>query len=99
MSIRTITTYDEQVNLIQTHPKVVFFFGSPLCHYCKIITPAIEDFAKKYTSILFVKINSYRVPVSNVDGVPLFTFYKNRKHVGNVVGADKEKIESTLKSL
>ena len=78
-----------------TRPVMVDFF-SPTCGPCRMMSPVIDNLAKKYVGrIILAKLDTSRnqaVPAQfQIRGVPTLIFFKNGKMVDQVTGAMPEK--------
>jgi len=82
--------FQEEV-LQETIPTAVDFWA-PWCGPCKMITPVLEEIAKKYPGrIKVVKINSDENPSLssryNIQGIPTIILFLDGKEVDRLVGA------------
>jgi len=81
---------DDVFNTLITHGHVVVDFYSDGCGPCKRLGPIIDDLAKTFPKITFIKvdINTFRVLAQRyyVKAVPTLIFFKNGKEVRRTVG-------------
>ncbi|XP_041358471.1 thioredoxin-1-like [Gigantopelta aegis] len=80
---------------------VVVDFYADWCGPCRMIAPKFQDFATKYSDCRFLKVNvdeAEDVSQScSIQAMPTFHLYKNKQKVGEVVGADANKLEDLIK--
>ena len=69
---------------------VVIDYYTSWCGPCKRLAPLIEDWAKKYPSVLFLKVNCERVVGTGVGAFPTLMFYKNGKQISKVFSLLKQ---------
>ncbi|XP_072373439.1 thioredoxin 1-like [Scyliorhinus torazame] len=85
---------------------VVLDFFAEWCGPCKTIAPTFEEFAKKYTNVIFYKVDvdaaGEVAEKCNVTSMPTFVFFKNGQQVGIIIGGGQEnvtKLEKMIKTL
>ncbi|XP_074993545.1 thioredoxin isoform X1 [Calonectris borealis] len=92
---------------------IVVDFSATWCGPCKMIKPFFHSLCEKYGDVVFIEIDvddAQDVATHcDVKCMPTFQFYKNGKKVGSALleleqvqefsGANKEKLEETIKSL
>ncbi|XP_010127681.1 PREDICTED: thioredoxin domain-containing protein 2, partial [Chlamydotis macqueenii] len=82
---------------------VVVDFSATWCGPCKMIKPFFHSLSEKYGDVVFIEIDvddAQDVAAHcDVKCMPTFQFYKNGKKVQEFSGANKEKLEETIKSL
>jgi thioredoxin 1 len=76
-------------------------FSATWCGPCKAIAPVFENLSNQYRNANFLKVdidemNSLASGLS-VSGVPTFIFYKSGKTLERFSGADRNKLENTIK--
>jgi len=95
-----INSSEDENYLIANNTRVLIFFGSLRCPHCVNIEPTYQKLSKQYTNVVFAHVETTRVSVDNLSGVPAFIAYKNHNYVGSVVGAREgalvEMIETKL---
>lgn len=94
-----LSSYVDHDKFIDNNNHSVIFFGSKNCHHCRDMVSFFEDLAENYPSVKFGHIEVTKVNVKNVNGVPVFVIYKNKQPVEIVLGANKDKLLSTVKNL
>lgn len=95
--------FDNQVKNAGGKLVVVDFFAT-WCRPCKCIYPTLAKLAHRYASKIValkvdVKEQAKLVEKYQVAGMPAFLFLKNGKQVDLFTGADRKKLENTIKSL
>ena len=82
---------------------IMIDFFAAWCGPCKMISPVIEEMAKTYTEVVFLKVNVDELgdiaAAFRVQAMPTFIFVKDKKKVGELVGASKVKLETLVKKL
>uniref|UniRef100_A0A8V0XP99 Thioredoxin n=1 Tax=Gallus gallus TaxID=9031 RepID=A0A8V0XP99_CHICK len=82
---------------------VVVDFSATWCGPCKMIKPFFHSLCDKFGDVVFIEIDvddAQDVATHcDVKCMPTFQFYKNGKKVQEFSGANKEKLEETIKSL
>ncbi|KVI06526.1 thioredoxin H1-like [Cynara cardunculus var. scolymus] len=80
---------------------VVVDFTASWCGPCRIIAPVLDDFARKFNNVVFLKVDVDELEsVAQkyfVEAMPTFLFFKNGQVVDKVVGAKKDKLHSRIK--
>ncbi|XP_054843504.1 thioredoxin-like [Eublepharis macularius] len=80
---------------------VVVDFSATWCGPCKMIKPFYHSLCDKYTDVLFLEIDVDEAQdvatQCDVKCMPTFQFYKNNEKVHEFSGANKEKLEDTIK--
>ncbi|KAJ3413429.1 hypothetical protein HDV05_008070 [Chytridiales sp. JEL 0842] len=97
--VKQVANVKEFQDIINSGSVVVDFFAT-WCGPCKVISPKFEEFSKQYTSATFIKVDVDEVPEAaeacGIRAMPTFQVYKDGKKVGEVVGADKNKLEAEI---
>ncbi|KAK2514927.1 thioredoxin [Columba guinea] len=82
---------------------IVVDFSATWCGPCKMIKPFFHALCEKYDGVVFIEIDvdDAQDVASHCDVkcMPTFQFYKNGNKVQEFSGANKEKLEETIKSL
>ncbi|XP_010209801.1 PREDICTED: thioredoxin [Tinamus guttatus] len=82
---------------------VVVDFSATWCGPCKMIKPFFHSLCEKFADVIFIEIDvddAQDVAAHcDVKCMPTFQFYKNGKKVQEFSGANKEKLEETIKHL
>ncbi|NXV81124.1 THIO protein, partial [Atlantisia rogersi] len=82
---------------------IVVDFSATWCGPCKMIKPFFHSLGEKYSNVVFIEIDvddAQDVAAHcDVKCMPTFQFYKGGKKVQEFSGANKEKLEETIKSL
>ncbi|XP_060093148.1 thioredoxin [Heteronotia binoei] len=82
---------------------IVVDFSATWCGPCKMIKPFYHSLAEKYPDVVFIEIDvdDAQDVASHCDVkcMPTFQFYKNNEKVHEFSGANKEKLEETIKNL
>ncbi|NXR35013.1 THIO protein, partial [Zosterops hypoxanthus] len=82
---------------------IVVDFSATWCGPCKMIKPFFHSLCEKYGDVVFIEIDvdDAQDVASHCDVkcMPTFQFYKNGKKVQEFSGANKEKLEETIKNL
>ncbi len=95
-------TFDQEV-LKSTVPVLVDFWAV-WCGPCRAIAPAVEDLARRYQGKLKVcKLDvdeHQQVPQSyGIRSIPTLLVFKDGKVVDTVVGADRTRLEQSVKKV
>jgi len=82
-----ITDSVQEEIFIRNNPRAVIFFGSAMCGHCRTMAPIYERLVNKYPTVANAHVETSRVKVTDLAGVPVFVGYKNGQPVDMVVGA------------
>ncbi|XP_039013584.1 thioredoxin H2-like [Hibiscus syriacus] len=84
----------------QSNKLVVVDFSATWCGPCKLMEPAIEDYANKYADVEFLKIDIDTLPdvarEFKVDSVPTFVLVKKGTEICRLVGAKKTELHDLI---
>nr|XP_015201269.1 PREDICTED: thioredoxin [Lepisosteus oculatus] len=82
---------------------VVVDFTAMWCGPCQTIGPFFKDLAKKYTDVVFLKVDvddaQDVASHCEIKCMPTFQFYKNGIKVDEFAGANKEMLEQKVQAL
>ncbi|XP_067684757.1 thioredoxin-like [Haliotis asinina] len=99
--VRTRVDFDE--SLAVNHGKlVVVDFYRDGCPACKEMTPFLEFLSKDfmYRDIVFLKVNvdvnQETATACNVTFLPTFKFYRSRREVDQIEGADQSQLVAKI---
>ncbi len=82
---------------------ILYYFTASWCGPCQRIWNDFLELSKKYSNILFFKIdisdeeNTEICEKCKVDSVPSFLLFKDRTYIGRIVGANLKGLEEMLK--
>ncbi|KAH0628376.1 hypothetical protein JD844_009452 [Phrynosoma platyrhinos] len=104
MGLGSTISVEFQAELVSAGDKlVVVDFSATWCGPCKMIKPFFHSLVEKYPDVMFFEIDvddAQEVAAHcDVKCMPTFQFYKNNKKVHEFSGANKEKLEETIKKL
>lgn len=72
-------------------------FTASWCGPCKMIGPKFVEFANEFKEMLFYKVdvdeNSETAEAEGISAMPTFKFYKNGAEIGDMMGADENKLK------
>ena len=97
--MREISNSTEEANFTASNGKSVVFYGSRGCGHCNQIKPVVDQLVRMYPNVKFGHVETSRVDVQNLEGVPTFVGYRNNVYVDMVVGADQQKLQKMIQSL
>eukprot|EP01123_Difflugia_compressa_P012961 TRINITY_DN5773_c0_g1_i1.p1 TRINITY_DN5773_c0_g1~~TRINITY_DN5773_c0_g1_i1.p1 ORF type:complete len:206 (-),score=30.18 TRINITY_DN5773_c0_g1_i1:16-633(-) len=97
--ISSVAEYDKLKN---TEGLVVVDISATWCGPCKKIAPHFERLAKENPSVLFLQVDldKFKRTISDLSGVssvPTFLFFKNRRLVNTVRGANAQNLTDAVK--
>ncbi|XP_064414446.1 thioredoxin-like [Latimeria chalumnae] len=79
---------------------VVVDFFAEWCGPCKMIAPKIEEFAKIYTNVVFLKVDIDEAEdlaqLYEIKSIPTFFFFKNGEKIDSMNGANESKLLSKI---
>lgn len=97
--VTEINNSDDSDNFINNNSLGIIFFGSENCPHCRNMTSLYEDLVNKYPSVKFSHVETSKVKVDNLDGVPVFVGYKNKEPVDIVIGASPKNLTQMVVNL
>ncbi|XP_063042302.1 thioredoxin-like [Engraulis encrasicolus] len=82
---------------------VVVDFTATWCGPCRAIAPHFKEMSEKLKDVVFLKVDVDEAQdVSahcDIKCMPTFQFYRNGEKISDFSGANKDKLEETVKSL
>lgn len=96
--ITEITDEYQHNSFIDNNPKCVMFFGSRMCGHCQHMKPLVNNLSKQYPNVKFAHVETTEVPTVHTDAVPVFVIYKYSRPVDKVLGADADKLTSSIQN-
>ncbi|MET7276170.1 thioredoxin family protein [Streptomyces flaveolus] len=104
MAIKELQNVREFNDTLSNNNRVVVNFSSPFSRAASLIEPTVEELAKSYPQITFVKVDIEQFEQigaeHDVVAFPTFVFFKDGvRQEPSVVGANKMELEEKVKSL
>ncbi|KAK4051812.1 tRNA (adenine(58)-N(1))-methyltransferase non-catalytic subunit trm6 [Microbotryomycetes sp. JL201] len=102
MVVKTVTSFEEFQQIIQSDRISAFDFWATWCGPCKMISPVFDKLSNEYGD----KIDFYKVDVDEqeqisqevgIKAMPTFIFFKNGEKQSTVVGAVPAKLTDAIK--
>jgi thioredoxin 1 len=95
-------TFEQEV--LKSETPVLVDFWAIWCGPCKAIAPTVEDLARRYKGKLKVckmDVDEHQqVPQAfGIRSIPTLLLFKGGKVVGTVIGADKGRLEESVKKV
>ena len=94
--VHSVSNLQEFLDVLGDNDDVIVDFWASFCGPCKLIAPYFTDLSKKYTNVVFIKVD---IEVADdiarhagVVSLPTFIKYRRGAKVAQVVGADKKKL-------
>ena len=95
--VTSVEEYDEIINM---DDDIMVSYGAMWCNSCLAMAPFLEELEKKYPSLKVYKVDvddlAEIAADNDIESMPTFLLYKNGTKVGEVVGANREKLESLV---
>lgn len=99
--VKNISQVKELQDELEKNKLVVIDYWATWCGPCKNIAPFFEELSNKYEAT-FLKVDiddaEELAETAGVQCLPTFQIYKNGNKVDEITGADKEKLENSIKS-
>ncbi len=91
-------------DVLSKNKKVVVDYFAEWCGPCQMMHPVVQELAKKYTDIKFVKVdidqNTNLAISQQIEVVPTFIAYKNGEEVNRIIGYNsKQDFELFLQTI
>ncbi|XP_030459215.1 thioredoxin H1 [Syzygium oleosum] len=101
ISCHTVDSWNQQLQKgIETKKLVVVDFSATWCGPCRLISPVLEDLARRLTDVIFLKVDvdELRSVAEDwaVEAMPTFIFMKEGAIVDKVVGANKDDLQMKI---
>ena len=93
---------DDCFKILDKEKYILFFFTASWCGPCKLITPTIEKWIEKINE---QELQIYKIDIEendelcqkcNINSVPTFILFKDRKAIDIVKGANEDKLFKML---
>ncbi len=101
--IEKVANMNSFKKILGANKYVVTQFTASWCGPCQMIKPYLENYAKDYSNVHFVKVDvdeaDELVDEYRPQSVPLFISFKDQKQVGNMVGANPEQLKKFIDDL
>uniref|UniRef100_A0A194AK15 Thioredoxin n=1 Tax=Pinctada fucata TaxID=50426 RepID=A0A194AK15_PINFU len=101
--VTLVKTKEEFDGKLKEKPLALVDFYADWCGPCRMIAPKIEEFAKEFTNVTFLKVNvdesSEISEEYEISAMPTFKLFREGKVVKEVVGASEAKIKEALEEL
>lgn len=79
---------------------VVVDFSATWCGPCRIIAPHFVELSKKYTNMIFIKVDVDDVQevaeLCKISAMPTFQVWKDGKKVDELVGASQDRLQALV---
>ena len=80
---------------------VVIDFTAAWCGPCKVIAPEFEKLNEKFPKVALAKVdvdeNEETAQDCGISAMPTFILFANKEKVDSMTGANKQKLEETIK--
>lgn len=97
--VTEITDGRQHLNFINSHDKVLIFFGSEGCGHCRSMVPIYSKLANKYPNVSFAHVETTKVYTEGTDKVPIFIAYENQIPSDTVLGSDENRLINLIESI
>ncbi|KAG0496934.1 hypothetical protein HPP92_001625 [Vanilla planifolia] len=97
----TVDQWNQQLQIaIETKKLAVVDFTATWCGPCRVIAPIFADLAKKFPSVIFLKVDVDEMKSIAQDwaiqAMPTFIFLKDGTIVDKIVGANKDDLPKKI---
>ncbi|KAJ2796601.1 hypothetical protein H4R20_005479 [Coemansia guatemalensis] len=100
--VAAVPNKNEYQKLLEKGGKVVVDFNASWCSACKAMKPVFDKLSKDHDDVVFLSVDVDQATDiasdEHIRSMPTFKFIENGKVVEEVVGANKQKLESTMDS-
>jgi len=99
--VHHVSSVAEYNQLKNTNELVIVDVSAVWCGPCQRIAPYFEELSRKYTSVVFIHVDLDQFKnsisdLSDVKSVPTFKFFKNKKQVNVLNGANQQNLLQNL---
>jgi thioredoxin 1 len=104
MSVISLSDLDAVNKFVQLNSKCCIYYTADWCGPCQAIKPIYKDLASTYNGnialgMVNVDDNHTAAADAKVSSIPTFCLYDNNDLIQTVVGADQNKLRSSLSEL
>lgn len=97
MSVTKLHSFSDLQEVTRSKHLSVIDYFTTWCNPCKVLAPKMEQLARSYPQVSFYKVDvdemNDAASTYNISAMPTIHFWKDGKMVGEVVGADYNKIK------
>ncbi|KAG0042004.1 hypothetical protein BGZ83_001026 [Gryganskiella cystojenkinii] len=101
--VKVVESNPEFKALINSNKKVIVDFHADWCGCCRTIAPKYAALSEEFKNVTFVKVNvDHLVDLATTSGVramPTFHSYYKGSKVGEVLGADVNKLKELIEEV
>lgn len=100
--VQVVSSKQEFAKIIQGSGLTVVDFYAVWCGPCKAIAPVLDQFASQLPNVTFIKVDVDQsgdiAREYQVSAMPTFKLFKNGKEVGELVGADPNRLRQLIEA-
>lgn len=100
--VQVVSSKEEFAKIIQGSGLTVVDFYAVWCGPCKAIAPVLDQFASQLPNVTFIKVDVDQsgdiAREYQVSAMPTFKLFKNGKEVGELVGADPNRLRQLIEA-
>ncbi|KAL2636408.1 hypothetical protein R1flu_007887 [Riccia fluitans] len=98
IEVQSVKEFEDKLEEAQKNNQlIVVDFTAVWCGPCRSISPAFVELSKRHTSLIFLKVDVDKLQEIalkwDVQAMPTFIFFKDKKLVHKIVGANKDELE------